>query len=90
MSLLIKKEQLHKTVCYLTQEEIAWMDMVDRDSLFSTGGRIFKTTAIALLLEIPTRLRMRADGIHSSDDFYDRLLRLWNKNPDVVKSGVWE
>lgn len=81
------REKLFKTAVRLSREQLAQLDRMDRDSRFSIGGRLAMQTVVALMLEILVRLRFSADGIHSSDDFYERLRREWNAHPETVLRG---
>lgn len=76
-----------KTVCYLTEKHVRYLDRLDADSVFSSGGRLFRTTTIALLIELLAELDVRGDNLHNAQEFYNRIYEQWTLKR---KSFQWQ
>lgn len=72
-------KEKNRVITYLTRDYIEKLDQLGLDAQFSAGVKIPRSSLLAMWPELLCRLDIRADGIKTWEEFYDRIRLAWNE-----------
>jgi hypothetical protein len=80
-----KEEVTHRTVTFLTREEVDFLDKLEKDIMFSSGKHISRSKIIEDLADILTKTKMDAIGIKNDEELKIRMLEAIVKACEELK-----
>lgn len=66
----------HRVIASLNREQLDFLDKIGKDALFSAGVKLSRTEILSAMVNILKRLPLSGDGLHSAQQFEERVLRI--------------
>lgn len=66
----------HRVIASLNREQVDVLDKIGKDALFSSGVKLSRTEILSALVNVLKRLNLTGEGIHSAEQFEQRVVDL--------------
>lgn len=80
-----KKLSKHRVVTFLTQEELEFLDKLERDMIFSTGKHLSRAQILQDAAELLSRTGMNASGITGNEELMKRMQNAISRLDEQLK-----
>ena len=64
----------HRVIASLNRDQVDFLDKLGKDAQFTAGVKLSRTDIISALVNILRRLDVTGDGIHTADQFEQRII----------------
>jgi len=66
----------HRVIASLNRAQVDFLDKIGKDALFSSGVKLSRTEILSALVNVFKRLNLTGEGIHSPEQFEQRVVDL--------------